>query len=56
MSLTMIAMTGIFLGFLCLMVGFFMDGSESDSLTQFSPSRTKKMRSLKKRVVHRRVA
>lgn len=28
MSLTLIAMMGILLGFLCLMVGFFMEGTE----------------------------
>jgi hypothetical protein len=28
MSLTIIAMTGILLGFVCLVVGFFMDDSQ----------------------------
>jgi len=33
MSLTIIAMTGILLGVLCLMVGFFMEGTDARPLT-----------------------
>lgn len=33
MSLTIIAMTGILLGILCLMVGFFMEGTNARPLT-----------------------
>ena len=31
MSLTLIAMTGILVGFLCLVIGFFMEDSASHS-------------------------
>lgn len=49
MSLTIIAMTGILLGFMCLMVGFFMEGAE----THGSPNvpKEKKTRHSKKRLV-----
>ena len=33
MSITLIAMMGILLGFLCLMIGFFMEGTEAEPLT-----------------------
>ena len=43
MSLTLIAMMGILLGFLCLMVGFFMEGADAKPLAA----------SVKERRVHR---
>lgn len=52
MSLTIIAMTGILLGFLCLMVGFFMEGAEAPSTSPAMPTdkkiRRSKARTLKK--------
>ena len=48
MSLTIIAMTGILLGFLCLMVGFFMEGTEDHGRVA---GREKQARPMKKRVM-----
>ena len=49
MSLTIIAMTGILLGFLCLMVGFFMDGTESGPA-----GKDKRTHSSKKHMLHKK--
>ena len=56
MSLMIIAMAGILLGFLCVMVGFFMEATDGrDNATV--PTHPKKMRSMKKRMVgHRKAA
>jgi hypothetical protein len=48
MSLTIIAMTGILLGFLCLMVGFFMEGSQDTSVVREKKARSVKRRGIKK--------
>ena len=53
MSLTIIAMTGILLGFLCLMVGFFMEGNESGSV---NAGKEKRAPSSKKRVTRKKAA
>ena len=43
MSLTVIAMTGILVGFLCLAVGFFMDeGSSHSTMMQGKSKRTRR--------------
>lgn len=53
MSLTIIAMTGILLGFLCLMVGFFMEGNESGPAVA---GKEKRVRTIRKRVMRKKVA
>jgi hypothetical protein len=55
MSLTLIAMTGIFVGFLCLVIGFFMeDAKDPNPVGIVKEKRAKTMR--KKVVVPRRKA
>jgi len=54
MSLTLIAMTGILVGFLCLIIGFFMEDTKDSRMIDAKdrhPRRTKK-----KLVVARRKA
>jgi len=54
MSLTLIAMTGILVGFLCLVIGFFMEDAR-DHTVLHEPKRSKPMK--KKMVVsHRKAA
>ena len=50
MSLLVIAVTGILLGFLCVMVGFFMEGADSRRGAAFGV-RPRKTRAPKRRVV-----
>jgi len=52
MSLTVIAMTGILVGFLCLAVGFFIEEGSSRSVT--TNAREKRVRRIRRRVVERR--
>ncbi len=47
MSLTLIAMTGILVGFLCLVIGFFMEDSQDHSVIRES----KRARPMKKKMV-----
>jgi hypothetical protein len=47
MSLTLIAMTGILVGFLCLVIGFFMEDTKDHS----GAVEAKKTRTLKKKMV-----
>ncbi len=55
MSLTLIAMTGILVGFLCLVIGFFMEDSKGSAKEHIvGEKRNKPMK--KKMVVHRRKA
>lgn len=55
MSLTLIAITGILVGFLCLMIGFFMeDAKESQPIGVTREKRAKPAK--KKSVVQRRKA
>jgi len=55
MSLTLIAMTGILVGFLCLVIGFFMEDSrDSHGTGSIKEKSAKPMR--KKMVVSRRKA
>lgn len=39
MSLTLIAMTGILVGFLCLVIGFFMEDSGDHTVIHTAPSK-----------------
>lgn len=52
MSLTIIAMTGILLGFLCLMIGFFMESApqapKAENEAPVKRPRVTKKRTLKK--------
>jgi hypothetical protein len=53
MSLTIIALTGILLGFLCLVIGFFMEGTEggfSEVAMKDRKSKTKRTLSKEKGV------
>ncbi len=50
MSITLIAMTGILVGFLCLVIGFFMEDSKGHSIIHGSP-RAKRAKPLKKKMV-----
>ena len=55
MSLTLIAMIGIFVGFLCLVIGFFMeDAKESTPMGVAQDKRTRTPK--KKAIVTRRKA
>ena len=55
MSLTIIAMTGILVGFLCLAVGFFMEEGNGHSV--MTNVKEKRVRRVRRRVVdHRRKA
>jgi hypothetical protein len=47
MSITLIAMAGILVGFLCLVIGFFMEDSNDHSVLH----EPKRPRSLKKKMV-----
>lgn len=49
MSLTFIAITGILVGFLCLVIGFFMEDSKDHSMIH--ESREKHARPMKKKMV-----
>jgi hypothetical protein len=50
MSITLIAMTGILVGFLCLVIGFFMEDSKSHSVVHGS-SRAKRVKPMRKKMV-----
>ncbi len=54
MSLTLIAMTGILVGFLCLIIGFFMEDTRDHSVIH--PASGKHGKSKKKVVVVRKKA
>ena len=49
MSLTLIAITGILVGFLCLIIGFFMEDSKDHSVIH--ESRKMQARPMKKKMV-----
>ena len=49
MSLTLIAMTGIFVGFLCLVIGFFMDDAKTS--TPVGIAKEKRVKPMKKKMV-----
>jgi hypothetical protein len=49
MSLTLIAMTGILVGFLCLVIGFFMEDSRDHSVMQ--PGKGRMHKAPRKKVV-----
>jgi hypothetical protein len=49
MSLTLIAMTGILVGFLCLVIGFFMD--ESDSRASVVRKNRRAGRPMRKKII-----
>ena len=46
MSLTLIAMTGILVGFLCLVIGFFMEDTPPEK--RVKPMKKKKVVSMRK--------
>ena len=50
MSITLIAMTGILVGFLCLVIGFFMEDKNDRAVLHASP-RAKRAKPLKKKTV-----
>jgi hypothetical protein len=50
MSITLIAMTGILVGFLCLVIGFFMEDTKNISVIHGSP-RVKRAKPMKKKMV-----
>ena len=50
MSITLIAITGILVGFLCLVVGFFMEDSNGHAVIHGS-SRVKRAKPMKKKGV-----
>jgi hypothetical protein len=50
MSITLIAITGILVGFLCLVIGFFMEDTKDHSVIHPRVKRAKPMK--KKVVVH----
>lgn len=54
MSITLIAITGILVGFLCLVIGFFMEDAKDHSVVHPRVKRAKPMR--KKGVVQYRKA
>ncbi len=57
MSLTFIAMTGILVGFLCLVIGFFMEDSHEPRSTEIvHPKRTVKAAKKKMLVPTRKAA
>jgi hypothetical protein len=49
MSITLIAITGILVGFLCLVIGFFMEDSKDHSVIH--GSHHKRSKPMKKKVV-----
>jgi hypothetical protein len=49
MSLTLIAMTGILVGFLCLVIGFFMEDTHDSRVADIT--KEKRVRSMKKKYV-----
>ena len=49
MSLTLIAIVGILVGFLCLVIGFFMEDSKDSSMVH--GSREKQAKPMKKKMV-----
>jgi len=49
MSLTLIAMIGILVGFLCLVIGFFLEDSNGRKVIH--PAREKQARPMKKKMV-----
>ena len=49
MSLTLIAMIGIFVGFLCLVIGFFMEDAKESM--PVGVGREKHTRTMKKKVI-----
>lgn len=56
MSLTLIAIAGVLLGFLCLLVGFFMDTTDRAAEAREAASakthgRERRMKPIRKRVV-----
>jgi len=56
MSLTIIAIAGVLLGFLCLLVGFFMDTQDTANQTGHSgeekaPGRARRMKAIKHRAM-----
>ena len=54
MSLTIIAIAGVLLGFLCLLVGFFMDTQEPSGRTDGDtkmPGRERRMKTIKRRAM-----
>ena len=53
MSITLIAITGILVGFLCLVIGFFMEDTKDQSVIH---PRTKRAKPMKKKVVSYRKA
>jgi hypothetical protein len=56
MSLTLIAMTGILVGFLCLVIGFFMEDSKGDASGANVVGERRSKPTKKKMVVHKRKA
>jgi hypothetical protein len=50
MSITLIAITGILVGFLCLVIGFFMEDSNGRAVIHGS-SRVKRVKPMKKKVI-----
>ena len=50
MSITLIAITGILVGFLCLVIGFFMEDTNGHAVIHGS-SRVKRAKPMKKKVV-----
>ncbi len=49
MSLTLIAMTGILVGFLCLIIGFFMEDTKDTRVIDIT--KEKRMKPLRKKMV-----
>ncbi len=49
MSLTLIAMTGILVGFLCLVIGFFMEDTKDARV--IDPNKDKHRHRMKKKIV-----
>jgi len=49
MSLTVIAMIGILVGFLCLVIGFFMEDAKES--TPVGVSKEKRARTMKKKII-----
>ena len=56
MSLTLIAMTGILVGFLCLVIGFFMEDTKESRSTDIVHERRHARPAKKKVLVSRRKA
>ena len=49
MSLTLIAMTGILVGFLCLVIGFFMEDTKDSHVIDIT--KEKRVKSIRKKMV-----